>query len=378
MNYPLMSEPDISLAKIRRRRLNFSYRFPSVSIFMPFNPKMVAKNKLMFSLGKATDKVINDLRNGYPDEMSLLVVQKLKAILRKLDFNTHKKSLAIFVSPVFEKIYYLDVDVEEKIIVSESLHIRDLLNNKKESQRFHILLLTENKSRIFFSGTNSFINISAEGFILKDAARKEPDVQPAYQSNTPTQQEFVIEKFLAEVDHSLGIVLKHHGLAVVVMGTETLIRQFKKISKNNHAIIEFISGDFDQRSLADLKAILISHPSEWQKIKQKNLLYQLTEAERKNNLSFGLEDVQNDILNHKGKLLIMEKNYLSNSNPLFDTAAWETSRLNDKVDGHFNKFSNIKNPIDEMIEKVLEYGGDVELVNNGVLDQYSRIALIKN
>jgi len=31
-----------------------------------------------------------------------------------------------------------------------------------------------------------------------------------------------------------------------------------------------------------------------------------------------------------------------------------------------------------MIEKVLENGGDVELVSNGFLEEYGQIALIKN
>lgn len=40
--------------------------------------------------------------------------------------------------------------------------------------------------------------------------------------------------------------------------------------------------------------------------------------------------------------------------------------------------SCIKNPIDEMIERVLENGGDVELVSNGLLEEYCQIALIKD
>jgi hypothetical protein len=44
----------------------------------------------------------------------------------------------------------------------------------------------------------------------------------------------------------------------------------------------------------------------------------------------------------------------------------------------YNKFSCIKNPIDEMIEKVLENDGDVEFVSDGLLKDYRQIALIKD
>jgi hypothetical protein len=48
-----------------------------------------------------------------------------------------------------------------------------------------------------------------------------------------------------------------------------------------------------------------------------------------------------------------------------------------EVPRSYNKFSCIKNLIDELIEKVLENGGNVELVSNGFLKEYGPITLIK-
>jgi hypothetical protein len=39
--------------------------------------------------------------------------------------------------------------------------------------------------------------------------------------------------------------------------------------------------------------------------------------------------------------------------------------------------SYIKDAVDDIIEKMLEYGGDVEFVDEGVLKDYDHIALIK-
>ena len=208
MNYLIMPEEDIATQRIRRRRITPRYRFPSVSIFMPFNPKMGMKNKLTFSLSKATDKVVSELKDKYPGEMSLLVIQKLKAIIKNLDFNTHKKSVAIFVSPVFEKIYYLNMDVEEKVIVNESLQIRDLVDSKKQSQLFHVLLLSEKGSRIFLSDTNSSVKITSDS-----------PAGVVNFSNAATKKEMVMDKLLHHVDDSLDMILKHDRLPVFVMGT---------------------------------------------------------------------------------------------------------------------------------------------------------------
>ena len=373
MNYQVMTESDIVFPRIRRRRISPGYRFPSVSIFMPFDPKMGMKNKLMFSLSKATNKVVSELRDKYPNEMSLLVIQKLKAIIKNLDFNTHKKSLAIFVSPVFEKVYYLNIDVEEKIIVNESFQIRDIVYSKKQSQKFHILQLNEKSGRIFLSDTNSSVKMIPEECMTKNNCKNDSTGRAGYLPDTPTVNDIAIENFLHHVDDSLDKILKSDRLPIFVMGTQKIVEQFKNLSIHNEAFVEYVHGDFKECSLyEDLKRFLNPHLANWQEIKQKNLLHQLREAAGKNRLSFGIEDVQREVINPKGRLLLMENKYL------FESGLWNARVSNDRVARTYNKFSCIKNPIDEMIEKVLENGGDVEFVNNGLLRDYRQIALIKD
>src|SRR6185312_2423335 len=343
MNYLIMPEEDIATQRIRRRRITPRYCFPSVSIFMPFDPKMGMKNKLMFSLSKATDKVVSELKNKYPGEMSLLVIQKLKAIIKKLDFNTHTKSIAIFVSPVFEKVYYLNIDVEEKVIVNESLQIRELVDSKRQSQQFHILLLSEKGSRIYLSDSYSSLRIIPDSSVSENANQNDsPEKIPNF-SDAATKKEIVMDKLLHQVDHSLDMALKPDRLPVFVMGSEKLAGQFKNITKNNEAIIEYVHGDYEECSLDDLKRLLKPRMADWQQIKQKKLLHQLKEAAGKNKLSVGMEDVRREVINHRGRILLLEKQYLSDTNFL------ASGELNYKTAESYNKFSCIKNPIDEMI-----------------------------
>ena len=97
----------------------------------------------------AADKVEQELLENYPDEMGFLVMHKLRAIIKNLNFNTHKKSIAIYVSPVFEKVLYLDIAVEEKIIIDESFEIRDLVYSKKQLHKYLVLLLSGKESRMY-------------------------------------------------------------------------------------------------------------------------------------------------------------------------------------------------------------------------------------
>jgi hypothetical protein len=358
-----MPQPRVVIQRIKKPAINPVYRFPAVSIFLPFDPKMGMKSKLTFSLAKATDKAISELRNKYPGEMSTLVIQKLKAIVKNLNFSTHKKSVAIFVSPVFEKIYYLNMDVEEKVIVNESLQIRDLVYSKKQMLPFHILLLKEKESRIFLNASSSFVRIMPGNVIPENASQLvSPDIAIKEMMKT----------FLHRVEDSLDIILKYNRQPVFVMGSENLINQFKNTTNHREAIIEYVQGDYEEFSVEYLKKILHLCIVDWQKIKEKYLLGQLKEALNKNMLVTGMADVWREVMNRRGQILLIEKRYL------YDTVPKEKDMLNDEMPVSYNKFSCIKNQVDELIEKVLENGGNVELVNDGFLQGYAQIALIKN
>ena len=90
-----------------------TYYRPAISIIMPFEPKMNQKTALSHSLKIAADKVERELREAYSTEIIELVMGKLRSVISNLNYNTHKKSIAIYVSTVFEKVLYLDIAVEE-------------------------------------------------------------------------------------------------------------------------------------------------------------------------------------------------------------------------------------------------------------------------
>src|SRR5690349_15593356 len=79
---------------------------PCISIIMPFEPKMSAKSEISYRLKVAADFVRKEVNENYPDDLARLVIQKLNNIIRNLNFSTFKKSVAIYVSPVFEKVLY--------------------------------------------------------------------------------------------------------------------------------------------------------------------------------------------------------------------------------------------------------------------------------
>ena len=103
-----------------------NYR-PAVSLIIPFETPPGVNKELALKLKLAAGEVHSELRDNYPIEIGSLITKKLEKLIENLDYTTDKKSIAIFVSPIFEKVVYLDIPVEKKIIIDESFEIRDLV-----------------------------------------------------------------------------------------------------------------------------------------------------------------------------------------------------------------------------------------------------------
>src|SRR5207249_8138785 len=81
---------------------------PSVSMMLPFEPKLTSKSQIEGMLKRALEKVRDELYSSFPRYMVKPALNRLKSILSKLEYGTLKKSIAIFLSPFEEKIYYLN------------------------------------------------------------------------------------------------------------------------------------------------------------------------------------------------------------------------------------------------------------------------------
>lgn len=344
---------------------------PAVSIIMPFEPKMSLKTELTHSLKTAADKVEQELLENYPDEMGMLVMQKLRAIIKGLNINTHKKSIAIYVSPVFEKVLYLDIAVEEKIIVDESFEIRDLVYSKKQLHKYLVMLLSGKESRMYLGNSTTFVRIVSNTPESVYAYVNDMPERVANFSDMSERKEIVMDKFLHHIDNSLDIILNAYHLPLFVLGTERIMGHFKKLTKHAGAVIQYVQGNYEEATVLELKEILEPHITDWKKVKEKDLLNQLEEAAGKKKLAVGMRDVWREAMSHKGRLLLVEKNYM------YAAQHGSSEGVIYKAVEPYSKFSYIKDAVDDVMEKVLENGGDVEFVDKDVLKDYQHIALVQ-
>ncbi len=338
---------------------------PSVSIFLPFEPKMSSPSDIAASLKRVCDRAIRLVNEKYTSTEAELVFERLRLMIDHLDFHTYKKSIALFVSPLVEKLLYLDIAVEPKVVVDEAFEIRDLVYSKKRVHKYLVLVLGTHESRIFLGNTSSFVKIlSKNGGINLNQIVPESiaDLEQFNFSNRARK-----EKFFNAVDQSLDIILKAYKLPLYVLGEAGLLSDFSCLSKHSEAVVEYIHGDYENAGGFQLKELLEPYIEDWQMVIQKDLLQQLVSSDIKKQLTCGIENVWKASLRKSLRLLLVEKNYMYPKSLL----------LIGEKDISEQTVNEPKDAVDEAIESVLTDGGDVEFVEEGVLENYGKIVGIK-
>lgn len=356
---------------LQEKELIGSVRYqPAVSIIMPFEPKISLKTELDQRLKFAYDKVQRMLKQNYPPDKAEPVLKKLSDIIAGLNFDKAKQSICIYVSPLVEKVYYLDVPVAEKIIVDESFEIRDLVYSRKELHEYLVLVLSAEKCAIYLGNGKQLLPLALKNGNTAETVKNDVAERVSNFSDPQYRKEVLMDKFLRLADENLGDMLKMHPFPVFVLGTERTVGHFKQITRHERQMVQVVHGNFEQASEAELYKVVEPAIEAWKADKQKQLLQQLESAMGAGKLAVGMQEVWKTAVARKGRLLVIEKHYRfaayrgATPDEIFPAEATE------------NHPFHIQDAVDDVIEMVLENGGDIAFVDEPLLAQYDHIALI--
>lgn len=343
---------------------------PVVSVFMPFEPKMAAKAHLHYRLMRAVEMVEKQLTKRYPLYNKAEILQKFKKLVSTLDFNSHKKSVALFVSAATEKVFYLDIVVEEKIIIDKSFQIRDIVLNKQSQQRYLLLVLSNTRVKLYLGKNDKLTRLMKNS--VDNIVFMENDISERVSnfSDPDERKEILAKKFIKHIDEGLNIVLKAYPLPLLLACTVKTKGYFMQISRNVDRVVEYVPGNYEDATEMELKLVVQPFLDDWQKTREKDMLVKLNRAMNLGKCAAGIDQVRKALNNKMGKLLIVEKNFRhsESATPVTAEDLLEERETSPVVYD--------RDMVEEMIEKVLDNGGDVQFVSDGALDNYRHIALI--
>ncbi|HMP88144.1 MAG TPA: hypothetical protein PKE63_12765, partial [Lacibacter sp.] len=306
-----------------------------------------------------------------PPKQAELVSGKLLTMAADTQVPANKKGIALFASPVYEKLLFLDAMVPARVVIDESFEIRDLVFSRKEQQQFILFLLSSEHCKLFMGENGQLMPVKLQS----------PDSLEAYWndsvervSNFTDPDEYKttqVEKFMRQMDKELQQVMNSHRLPVFIMGTKTILGLFKSITRNSSVISGYAEGNFDNASVPQLLQVLEPAFAAWKRRQHNQLLEQIEQAANEKKLATGIQDVWEQAYQKKGRLLIVEKNFTAAGEHISD------GKIVYKPTGKENDFHLSNDVVDDAIELVLRYGGDVAFVEDGSLQQFDHIALIQ-
>jgi hypothetical protein len=344
---------------------------PCVSIILPLENKFNAKEELLHLYKLILGKVTLELKKNYPEDQYAPVLKKLEILGKQLLPMKDTRSVAVYASPIIAKTYYLNTVLDEQFYIDRSFEIRPLILNNKLQVKYLLLILSGEQVKLF-NCTNSHmerLHLSCSESI--EAYRTDGAEKVANFTDEHDQKEVLLGKLLNAVDHSLKSILSNGtDLPVFVMGVEKILGQFRKMTKNDAHVIEYIQGNFVDHSPEGILRKMQPVIHQWKLKQQEKQLQLFDTATNAKKTASGISAVWKEVKRKNCKMLLVEKNYkcagVIGANPeIIDVTK----------DG--NAFNVMKDAVDEIIEQVMEHGGDVAFMEDGSLSKQGRIALIE-
>lgn len=347
MNMPTLTKENLLL------QAPAAAKEPSVALVFPFDPKMTPKADLELSIKRLLVLAEKQLLTRHPGEVAMPLIKRLHQAFRGLNYSTHKRSVAVWVSPSKTGTTYMDFAVEERMFVDRPFRVRDLVDCKPAGKEYLLLLLSGRESRMYLRNETGLKLIKTNAAQNIYAYLNEVPERAGNFSDPADRHEIMLNKFMHHMDQGLAHVLKAYPLPVFVAGPERVVGHFSRITRHAGNIAAYIHKNCVHSPENELEALLQPMLEDWRRLRQQLLSIQLEKAFEAGKLVCGIEEVRKAARCSNSRLVVLEASEAAPD--VFFT------------DG----------PLDTIVARVLENGGDVERLDSGDMGRFGPIALIR-
>jgi Bacterial archaeo-eukaryotic release factor family 3 len=331
---------------------------PTLALVLPFNPKMTPRHELEMVLRRNLEAAEKLLLSAHAAENAMPVIKRLQQAIRGLNFSTHKRSVALFVSADMARTTYLDFAVEERLIIDRPFRVRDLADCKPGDKEYLVLLLSAQESKMYLKAGDGLRLIKSNAPQTVYAYLNEPPEKSGNFSDQHNRHEVILNKFLYHMDQGLEAVLKAYPVPVFVAGADRVIGHFARITHHQKNIAGYLPNQCLDASPVELQKLLQPLLENWQSLLQQLLLLQMEKAAEAGKLVCGIEAVRKAAACSNSRLVIVQRT------------------LNAEGSEEHHAFYS-DGAVDQVVEKVLQSGGDVEKLDPELMEKYGPIALIR-
>jgi len=351
-----------------------------ISIILPTHQLSPERKVDDIKIKLAINRVKQLLQHKYSKNENKLLINSIDEIYKKNEFMHNTDGIGLFVSTNFELLVQFPFSVEEKIIVGDSFEVRDLLYKKNISTPYLVILLSRKRIRLYNGVLNKLIEIIDDNFPktyeeeyeYNSPSRGNPSAGVSivrnFEKEKSSLQEIRFEQFYRKADKQIDLY-SENDKPIIIMGVEKDIAWFKKISKNNKKIKSVIYGNYEY--LNENKLTNISWPRifKYFQNQQQLIIKEIEEKKAKHLVITGVESIWKASQEGNKLKLIVEKDVRK--------SGFTTNEGKEFHEKPIKKpYETVNDAVDDIMEMVLEKGGQVILTENNTLKDYHQIALI--
>jgi hypothetical protein len=293
------------------------------------------------------------------------LLKNLEELVEEIDYDYALDGLALFVADDFAKKFYLPFTVPKRVIIDQSFATRDLVYGLHRAQRYWVFLLSQNASRLLAGVGETLKEVNNKDFPLQMEGPGATTAPPGSADSAYVDDRH--RRFFQSVDQAFTAYAADDSLPIIVGGVIRQISFFQEVSQYQSQIAGTITGNFDSATEAELMPQVWPIVQEVRAKQRADALAALDTAMGEKKVASAPEEIWQFANEGRGQLLLVENGYH------IPAVVDEKGGL--KIVDEKGGTEVMDDAIDEIMEAVLAKGGEVMLMDDGVLADYDRMAL---
>ncbi len=349
--------------KLALNRLMEAQEFPCISILLPTYRTAPDYHKNGMVLKKLVREAENRLESELSKREAKPYIEKLNELAEKVDISKTLDGLALFVNSNNAEIIDLPFPVKERVVIDKTFATRDIIMTINRGIRYYALVLSIEKIRLIQCYRDEAVEIEKHGFPMYSNL----DFYELNPSDLSQEKARIVKDFFRKASRALQDLLKKENQSIVVMGVEKNLGFFREVANLEDSIINYIEGSYVGVSAHDIGKKVWPAVKETMMKKRNESVSELEKAVSSGKYAGYLENVWRFANEGRVSLLLVEESYhqscrLNQDNTITPLDEPEKGMIDDAVD--------------EVAEIVLNKGGKVVFVNDGLLKDFNRIAAV--
>lgn len=311
--------------------------FSSIGMALPFQPSVWNGETIENTWITGLNQLERMMKGKYKDETIQGLSIRLNNLYKQLNFDTHRKSIALMIGPDEEKIMYLDFPVRQVVFSGRAVTALQLAATLQPEISFFVLTLVHNRYTVYDYSSGQFKKVVGQARTGNEAAA------------------------LKSITTAIEWLDQERSRPVFVAGNPDIARRLcqRDAYKGLYHPLLYPASDYDNAGLlAPAVKDIVLHWNTW---RTKALRFRLRSFQNSNRLITSREKVLQALNNQKDGLLLIDKNV--------------KRRLEKPVackDEH-----NTTSEINRQIELFLNRGNRLEITGAGFLKDFGGMALLQ-